>query len=206
MLKAKHHILIFPFFKWYAVWQIRRKFGDIRFSGAFNDRKLPILLIANHVSWWDGFWAIFLNITKFSRIFHFMMEEDQLKKYWYFNHCGGFSVRKNSREILSSIAYSRELLQNPDNLVLVFPQGEIQSMHRQHFRFEKGIEKIALGMENRIQLVMTVFLTDYFSSPRPGLTIFFSEFRGERFDRESLDKAYNSFYAECLKLQCNRND
>jgi 1-acyl-sn-glycerol-3-phosphate acyltransferase len=206
MLKAKHHKLIFPFFRWYTVWQIRKKFGEIHFHGVFTDRKQPVLLIANHVSWWDGFWALFLNMKKFSRNFHFMMEEDQLKKYWYFNHCGGFSVRKNSREILTSLAYSRELLQNPDNLVLIFPQGEIQSIHRQHFRFEKGIGKIAAGMESKIQLMMVVFLTDYFSSPKPGLYIYFSEFREEKFDLEAMESAYNRFYTECLYRQCNRND
>jgi len=206
ILKAKHHFIIYPFFKWYARWQTRRKFSNTTITGDFTDRGLPLLLVANHVSWWDGFWAMVLNIEIFSRLFHFMMLEEQLKKHWYFNHSGGYSVSKKSRSILASLEYTRELLKNPGNLVLIFPQGEIQSMHRQHFRFEKGIGRISAGLESKIQVVMAVFLTDYFSRPKPGLYLYFREYPGITFDRDSLEKAYNQFFADCLEQQCGLND
>ncbi len=206
ILKAKHHFIIYPFFIWYGNWLIRRKFSKVSLSGDFIDRKLPVLMVANHVSWWDGFWALYLNINSFSRRFYFMMQEDRLRKYWYFNHCGGYSVNKKSRSILTSLEYSRELLKDPSNLVLIFPQGKIQSMHQQNIHFEKGIGKITEGMEGKIHLVMVVFLTDYFSSSKPGLFIYLREYKNGKFDREALEKAYQNFYDACLKQQTNRGE
>ena len=66
----------------------------------FNDRNLPVLLISNHISWWDGFWAMYINLKVLKRKFHFMMLEEQLRKYWFFNYTGGFSVNKKSKVFL----------------------------------------------------------------------------------------------------------
>jgi 1-acyl-sn-glycerol-3-phosphate acyltransferase len=203
ILKAKHHFFIYPFFQWYTVWQIRRKFSRVVINSTFADRNLPVLLLANHVSWWDGFWAMYLNLKIFRRKFHFMMLEEQLRKYWFFNYSGGFSVRKKSRSILETLDYTRDLLKNPENLVLVFPQGEIQSMHQPIFRFEPGIEQILKGQSGKVLIVLTAFLTDYFSVPRPGIFLYLREYGSESLTRDALQQAYNGFYRDCLDIQKN---
>ncbi len=70
------------------------------------------------------------------------MLEEQLRKHMYLNKAGGFSVRKGSRSIVESLGYTAELLNDKNNLVLMFPQGRIESMHKQDFVFEKGIEYV----------------------------------------------------------------
>ena len=76
------------------------------------------------------------------------MLEEQLKKNWFFQYTGGYSIKKSTRSVVESLNYTAELLENNKNLVLMFPQGKIQSMHRSEFVFEKGIERILkLGYE-----------------------------------------------------------
>jgi len=195
ILKAKHNFIISPFFIWYTGLLIKRRFKPIIIIGDFNDNNLPILLISNHISWWDGFWIVYLNRKIFKRRFYFMMLEEQLRKFWFFNYAGGFSVKKGSRSIVESVKYSSELLSNSQNLVFMFPQGEIQSMHKQTFAFEKGVEKILRNMQNKLHIIFQVNLIDYFSNAKPGLFICFEEYKDEIFDIEIIENKFNEFYA-----------
>lgn len=203
ILKAKHNTLIYPFFKWFSLWIIKLHFRPVLVMGKMEDRKLPVLLIANHVSWWDGFWAMYLNVKVFRRKFHFMMLEKQLRKYWYFQHSGGFSVNKKSKGALESLQYSAELLQNNQNLVLLFPQGKIHSVYNCTFVFEKGLERILQGCTNPVQIVFLANLIDYFSNAKPGLYMYVHEYSNTSGTVEDIQKEYNEFYGQCLEKQKN---
>jgi 1-acyl-sn-glycerol-3-phosphate acyltransferase len=201
ILKAKHHRFIYPFFKWYTVWLVNSNFSKKHYSGTITEKNLPVLLIANHASWWDGFWALFLNIKVFKRKFHFMMLEEQLRKYWYFNHAGGFSVKKKSRSVLETLHYTSSLLTDRNNLVLLFPQGEIGSVQKDSFDFEKGIERILAGVKNQVQIVFLVSLTDYFSSKKPEIFFYYREYSKDSFQIADLEEDYNRFYKSCKDTQ-----
>jgi 1-acyl-sn-glycerol-3-phosphate acyltransferase len=201
ILKAKHHRFIYPFFKWYTLWLVNGNFSKIHYSGTFTEKELPILLIANHSSWWDGFWALYLNIKVFKRKFHFMMLEEQLRKYWYFNYAGGFSVKKKSRSVLETLHYTSSLLADKNNLVLLFPQGEIGSVQKDSFDFEKGIERILAGVKNQVQIVFLVSLTDYFSSKKPEIFFYYREYSKDSFQIADLEEGYNRFYKSCKDTQ-----
>lgn len=203
MLKAKHNMIIYPFFQYYNNFILKKHFKAIRFVGEIDDRNLPILLISNHISWWDGFWHEYFNRKYFNRKYHFMMLEEQLRKHWFLNYCGGFSVRKKSRSIIESINYTVELLQNKRNMVLIFPQGEIQSMQNQTIVFENGIEHILRKIENRIQICFVVNLVDYFSDPKPTDYFYFQEYNESSFEVCSLQKSFNNFYFQCIEKQKN---
>jgi 1-acyl-sn-glycerol-3-phosphate acyltransferase len=139
IIKAKHHFVIYPFFKFYAVYKIWRHFDRVFINGDYQEKNLPLLLISNHVSWWDGFWAMYLNMRLLHRKFYFMMLEEQLKKFSFFINTGGYSVKKGNRSIIESINYTIELLTDSKNLVLMFPQGKITSVYDRSIKFEKGI-------------------------------------------------------------------
>ena len=90
ILRAKHHFLLVPFFRFFSRISIRKRFEKVEFVGNLIDKEQPILLISNHISWWDGFWMIYFNEQRLKRKFHFMMLEEQLRKHWVFNFIGGF--------------------------------------------------------------------------------------------------------------------
>jgi hypothetical protein len=201
MLKAKHNMIIYPFFQVYNNFILKKHFKEIRFIGEIDDLNRPILLISNHISWWDGFWHEYFNIKYFKRKYHFMMLEEQLRRHWFLNYCGGFSVRKKSRSIIESINYTVEILKDNRNMVLIFPQGEIQSMQNKTIVFENGIEHILNKVENPIQICFVANLVDYFSDPKPTDYFYFQEYKEQAFDVDSLQKSYNNFYCQCVENQ-----
>jgi 1-acyl-sn-glycerol-3-phosphate acyltransferase len=201
ILKAKHNAVIYPFFKWFIRFKINRNFNPVKITSEIIEKNLPVLLITNHNSWWDGLWVEYVNQQIFKRKYHFMMLEDQLRKFWFFNYTGGFSVRKNSKSIIETLDYTRQLLTNKNNLVLMYPQGEIQSMHEPVFKFERGLEHILKKIENPVQVVFMVSLVDYFSNPKPGLFLYLKEFDGMDFKTETILLKFNKFYADCVEKQ-----
>lgn len=191
-------------FQWLSKFLIKRNFNSVNINGAFVDNGKSILVIANHVSWWDGFWVDYLNQKLMNRKFHFMMREDQLKKHWYFRYTGGYSVKKNSRSILDSISYSIELLQQPENLVLMFPQGEIHSIYNDAVVFENGVERIIKQTAPETQVVFVANLIDYFSDNKPTLYIYFKSFLAQDLQKTTVEKEYNAFYKQSLNSQKNK--
>lgn len=184
---------------------MKNTFSTVNIHGELNDSGHPVLLIANHISWWDGIWALYVNERIFNRKFHFMMLEEQLRKHWYFQYTGGYSVRKNSRSIIETIEYSAELLNDPSNLVLMFPQGNIKSMYHSSFIFEKGIEKILNRTSKPVQIIFMASFIDYLSSPKPALFLYVSEYRNNN-NGHGMEKSYNSFYHDCLKIQSQKEE
>lgn len=206
IIKAQHHPIVYPFFKFYTKWKILRNFESVNFSGDYFEKGLPLLLIANHISWWDGFWVNYLNQKLFKRKFYFMMLEEQLNKYAFFKKTGGYSVKKGNRSILESIHYTAEILKDAGNAVLLFPQGEIQSVYESSFKFEKGIEKVLEAVENPMQIIFVVNMIDYFSGPKPGLYIYHREYADSNYKAATLQNEYNSFYHSCISEQQKKND
>ena len=98
MIHAKHHPVIYPIFRGLTRFLLHRHFNNINIEGKIKNSNKAILLIANHISWWDGFWMMQLNLKQGHHKFHFMMLEEQLKKHWYFKYTGGFSIKKKNKK------------------------------------------------------------------------------------------------------------
>lgn len=199
MIKARHHSVIYPLFKWLTRFLLKRNFSSLHIDGDFFDNGNSVLVIANHISWWDGFWVEYLNQKIFHRKFHFMMLEGQLKKHWYFQYTGGYSVKPNSREVIESIDYTVELLNKENNLVLMFPQGKIHSTYNNSVHFESGINHIIAKCPNETQIVFVANFTDYFSDAKPHLFIYVNTCTAAFLKDRNPEEEYNLFYSKALK-------
>jgi 1-acyl-sn-glycerol-3-phosphate acyltransferase len=206
IIEAKHHTLVYPFFKLYALYKIRRNFKEVIITGFYEEKNLPVLLVSNHLSWWDGFWAMYLNLKLLHRKFHFMMLEDQLRRYSFFINTGGYSVRKGSRSVIESINYTKKLLADNKNMVLLFPQGKITSVYDQSLKFEKGLEHILKDVDGKVQIVFMANLVDYFSNEKPTLYMYIREFSFTRPGNSKPEEEYNMFYRECVAENIKRSD
>lgn len=205
MIKTKkHHKIIYPIFQWLSRFLINRNFNSVIINGQFPDNGKSVLIIANHISWWDGFWVMLLNLNVIHRKFHFMMLENQLKKYWYFQYAGGYSVKKKSRTVLESINHSVKLLQQSENLVLIFPQGQIHSMYNNVLHFEKGIERIIKAIMPETQIVFVANLIDYFADKKPNLYIYFRTLLAKEIEQSDIETVYNAFFNEVMNTQKNK--
>ena len=126
----------------------RRHFARVRLRQAAPKPERngpPVVLFANHSSWWDGYMAMLLNERVWHLDTYVMIEEAQLARYSFFRWAGGFSVnRQNARSAAASIAYSAELLnQRQGRMLLIFPQGEILANDRRPVSFYTGIGHLA---------------------------------------------------------------
>lgn len=202
IIEPKHNFFIDRFFKNYSLRRINKVFEKVEVNGSFKNQNKPLFVISNHTSWWDGFWIMYLNLKYFHRKFHFMMLEEQLKKYWFFNYCGGYSVNKKSKTIIETLKYTLKLLKDKNNMVLIFPQGGIQSSYQKDITFEKGIEWIVKRAPN-IQIIQVANLVDYFSKQKPSLYIYLKEVNLN--SNYTLEELYNQFYSNSIEKQIKKD-
>ncbi|GEM_PF-353241 len=171
MITANHHPLYARIFDWIMKGLLNRHFRCICIESEIKDQDGPVLLIANHFSWWDGFMVRYVVPKTMKKKVFVMMLEEELSKRPFLRKVGAFSIKRNSRSAAESIQYARQILENPDHLLLIFPQGQFQSSHQYPLNFEEGWFRILPGAPENTRLVFLAALTDYFSSRRPGLYI-----------------------------------
>jgi len=147
MLEARKSVWFEKIFAVYNSNLIKRRFNSLQVSGLdfLNEREknLPLLIYANHSSWWDGLVAF--QISREIKLDSFlMMEEKQLRKLQLFRKLGAFSVvREKPREAIKSIVYASNILQKkPNRAVWIFPQGEILPNDTRPLGFYNGLTKI----------------------------------------------------------------
>jgi 1-acyl-sn-glycerol-3-phosphate acyltransferase len=202
MIRAGHRPFYVWFFNLYSKWMIRYHFRRVVLTGEVTTTDMPVMLIGNHFSWWDGFIACYLNRRLFRKKFHVMMLEEQLRPRMFLSRAGAYSIRKNSRSIIESINYTVELLQDKNNLVVMYPQGEFSSIYTSRISFEKGISTVAGRLEGRFRMFFYAALIDYFAYRKPTLYLYVKEFSPEEALTASLlESAYHSFYTECIEQQ-----
>lgn len=203
MIRANHKNFWVKFSNIYSKILLKIYFRNIRYIGEYEHTNLPVLIIANHFSWWDGFIQIQLNNKYFKRRYHFMMLENELRKSMVLTKIGAFSIEKGKRSSIESLKYSVEILQNPKNLFLFFPQGVIQSIYKNKFVFEKGVLSYILKkLKNDYQFVFNVNLIDYASNRKPEISVYFKTYHLNK-DRtaDDIEKDFNVYATECLTKQ-----
>jgi hypothetical protein len=199
--KAQHNWFLYPFFTRYSQWLISKHFHAVNCNEFTVNEFSSVLVLANHMTWWDGFWIQYLNTTRLHKKFFVMMLYEQLQKFRFFNYCGGFSVAKGSRSVIESISYAASVLENPNHMLLMFPQGVIESLYTSSFSFEGGVEKVLKNVSKPVQVLFVANFVDYLSHKKPSLYMNVQEYRGADFSAEALNRAYTDFYQLSLSVQ-----
>lgn len=154
---------------------IKRHFSSVRVGGLsnINDKlnDVPLVIYANHSSWWDGLIAYKLSQTLQLDSF-FMMEEKHLKKLFLFRRLGAFSVvREHPRRALKSLNYAVELLaREPARALWIFPQGEILPNDVRPLRFYNGLSRI-IGKLKQTQIVPVAFRFEFLNDYKPDVFV-----------------------------------
>jgi len=200
MIKASHNPLVYRFFKIYSTIKIRNNFNKVHIIGDVDVLNYSVLLIANHISWWDGFWTLHLCMNKLNKKFYFMMLENELRKRWIFSLSGGFSIANRAKSMIQTFNYSIDLLNDSNNLVLMFPQGKLNSLYNDEFIFQRGVERIVEEAQNT-KVIFQASLVDYFDHPKPDLFLYLKEYNSVHYKVESIQQAYSEFYKTCIEQQ-----
>lgn len=202
MIRAKHTWLHRLFFRNYFRHILRKDFREIVLKGTFDDKGWPILLICNHISWWDGFFPYEINLRCFKRRFHIMMLEDQLRRIIFFSRLGAFSINPGKRSALESLNYAKEILTDSRNMLVLFPQGRIHSQYTTDIKFRKGWFRVVKNSAQPVQIIFMASLTDYFSYRKPALYVYIEDYqKSVELDFYDVEKSYNNFYLSSLEKQ-----
>lgn len=200
MIYPRHHWLYRLFFKWYTKTIIRQTFKEFRIEGQLAGYEgKPLLVLANHFSWWDGFFHFHLNELVFRKRYHVMMLEEELIQRLFLTKVGVFGVRKGTKGALQSLQFAGQLLKDPQNMVLLFPQGKIESHHQHTFHFERGIERL-LATAPDIQVVFVASFVDYFFDRKPIATHYLRSVSNLN-TQGKPEEAFHAFFQECLEKQ-----
>ncbi len=116
------------------------------FSHFFLANEIPtlpeekaLLITPNHMSWWDGFFVDYICRRCLDRRFHVMMLEDQLRRFWFFQKLGAFSIEQGDEDkVAETMNYTAGLLRDPENLVVMFPQGVLTAYDRRPIKLKSG--------------------------------------------------------------------
>ncbi|HET7232692.1 MAG TPA: lysophospholipid acyltransferase family protein [Longimicrobium sp.] len=124
---------------------MRRRLNAVRITGLPRAPRadVPLVLAANHVSWWDTF-----TLREVHRILrpraplYTLASEAELKHLPYFRLTGAFGVDPASRaSVLAAVRFLRDRVrERRDSTLIFFPQGRIWPSHRRPLGFHRGIE------------------------------------------------------------------
>jgi 1-acyl-sn-glycerol-3-phosphate acyltransferase len=204
MIPARRSNILSNWFAIYMRYRMRKAFKQVVVMPFTPKPGHSILLLCNHFSWWDGFFGNYLAYWHLKRKLYIMMQQDHLEKRMLFNLFGGFSIEKGSRETIKSLWYAADLLNDPENLVVVFPQGELMSNHATEVIIERGIERLIKHIKGSCQIVYSCVLIDYFESLKPSAYIhLFDCGVASEVQFDDMVKNINNYHQQALKTQVN---
>ena len=163
------------------------------------------LLMCNHFSFWDGFFAIYLCLHGIHKRrpmkgFYIMSLKKQMEKHWWLKYLGAFSVSSGARSIEESLNYAAGILSKPGNLLLFYPQGNLESAYVRHIEFKDGIAALIPKIEGDCQLIWCSILTEYFESIKP--SVYFNLMdcgTNHEFDFETLKEKVNKHHLQAIQ-------
>lgn len=165
--------------EWLIHSSFRKYFDRIHFRtrGNYDETVLtqPLIMCANHSSWWDGYVARLVE-TQLGVDAYLMMEEAQLRRYFFFSWIGCFSVnRQDARSALQSLQYAARLLkERPRRFVWLFPQGEISPNDHRPLEFFTGAAHLARATSPSLLCPVAIRI-EFLAEQRPDLFISLGE-------------------------------
>lgn len=125
--------------RWFTAWfarharaRIAGTFGRVLVSGADELRAAcaagPVLVVANHTSWWDPLVALWLTNVVVHVDSFAMMDAANLRRLPFFGKVGAFGVDLDeAADGASAIRYAARLLDAPGRVVWIYPEGRERS-------------------------------------------------------------------------------
>ncbi len=172
MIKAKHNAGARLLFNFYIERLLKRSFHAFNLVNFFPDipENKGLIITPNHFSWWDGFFIDYVCKKILNRNFHIMMLENQLKRYWFFKYIGAFSINQNNpKSIAETFNYTISKVKKPANVIIFYPQGEIEPYDSRPFTLKKGIQLLLKKHENEILVVPAAFKIQFEKEQKPFL-------------------------------------
>jgi hypothetical protein len=161
--------------------------------------------MCNHFGFLDGFFAYYLILKfinkkqKLQAIYAMSLKRQMEKKKWL-KYCGSFSVEPGKRSVRESLQFAAEVLNKPGNILLYYPQAELESSHIRHIDFKDGIYEIVTRIKGDCQLIWSSNLIEYFESIKPSTYFNLLDCgTNHEFDFEALKLKVNEHHLQAMK-------
>ena len=198
-------IPVLKLFAWFIYRVLRLRFNKIVIKQAQIRPRHSYLLMCNHFSFWDGIWAMYLAIYAINKqqslkAMYIMSVKKQMEKKPWLRYMGSFSVDPGRLSIEESLNYAAEMLDTPGNMLLYYPQGNLESLHVRHIIFKEGVYEIINRVKGDCQLVWCSTLTEYFESLKPSLSFNLLDCgTNHEFEFEALKQKVNRFHNQAIQ-------
>lgn len=130
-----------------------------------------------------------------------MVLEESMRKMGFLKYLGSFSVVKNSRQVLESLDYAAGLLGDPNNIVVIFPQGKLYSNFVDTLSFEKGILHIAAKAKANFQYIFAANFTENFEHKKPTAHIYLKALNVDEIKPDEIKEQYMRHYQTAKQQQ-----
>lgn len=189
-------------YAWYFSYIFKRDFSGFKYTKLAVKQDEATLVLANRFSWWDGFMLFQLNKTVFKKQFHLLVTSSDYQQIKYLKYFGAFAPDSKGKDVVNTLQYAGALLDDPRNLVLIFPQGRIRSSHSRNINFEKGVIQVINASKKKFQIVFSVILTDYLAKRKPEVEAYLSNWQAEEYiSLQLLKSEYNKHYDNAILKQ-----
>lgn len=127
----------------------RRRLNAIRVAGdsaiCASMKDQPLVIYANHSSWWDPLIAFCVAEKYFpARQPYFPIDAEALERYPVLKRLGFFAIDKDTpRGAMAFLHTARAILEQPDTLLFVTPQGRFADVRERPLAFKHGLAHLA---------------------------------------------------------------
>lgn len=178
MIPARKHRLFRWWFSGHALGRMRASFSAVRADGLDRLRATlaagPTLIVSNHTSWWDPMVLLYLTEHVLRCDGHVLMDAVNLRKLPFFAMVGAFGVELDQpADGAGAIRYAARLLDAPNRMVWVFPQGRERPVTERPLAFRGGSAEIARVA--KCPTVPVAFRYEHRGHERPELLMSFGE-------------------------------
>jgi 1-acyl-sn-glycerol-3-phosphate acyltransferase len=140
--------LLIGLFSFYVRHYVRRHFHAVRVARETLpqcDPDRPLLVYANHGSWWDPLVCLVAAVEVFPDRNHYApMDEQALARYRFFSRLGFFGVEPDSRRgAVALLRTGAAILAQPGATLWITPQGRFADPRERPVRLKPGIGHLA---------------------------------------------------------------
>jgi len=173
------------FTKWfcrYAQNRLRRDFHRLRLLGAAPSfEQGPLVVYANHSSWWDPMVALAIRPIFFpERDAYAPIAAEMLERYGIFKKLGFFGVdRETPRGVIRYLRAVEDVLSRPGAMLYLTPQGRFADVRERPPTFQRGIGHVAQRVGSTQFLPMALEFV-FWEESKPEILLHFGPL--QRFD------------------------
>lgn len=133
-------------FRYFVRRYFRRQFHGVRLGGAHHLASIsgPLILYANHSSWWDPMVAYLLAANLLPGRKHFApMEANALARYGVLRHLGIFPVELHTARGAVQFLRTGEAILRSGGVLWITPQGQFVDTRQRPLVFKPGLAALA---------------------------------------------------------------